>query len=373
MRRIALLIAAFAATVPFCVKPSRATAAPSSPLTAHPYFDDAGTLAWYGDLERAKEAGREQGKLLFIEYGRRACCNCRTLVSRVLPAPAVKSRLSAACVGLAADCDEPDPRVESIFRRAMPDASLLPFVAVVSPDLEYVTGWQGAMDVAGCAAELGKIETWREQATRRASARSNSMKPATVVAPRDAAPAGSTVPMATTAVAPLARSTPVVATPAPRAPNPPAPRCDGNIPVFGAQAAALAAARELLRQAEAACGAGRHAEALSLEREAAALSIRVEPARWAAVLATCDAWADVLLTEAARDMLAGRTSDAEVRIETVRRDASGRGASIDAERGARALTMRRFIESSSAATRERATLDARNSFKGTRWAVLFSA
>jgi hypothetical protein len=57
----------------------------------------------------------------------------------------------------------------------------------------------------------------------------------------------------------------------------------------------------------------------------------------------------------------------------VRRDAIGRGASIDAERGTRALAMRRLIASASASVREKAALDARTAFRGTRWAALFAA
>ena len=370
MRRIALILAATSAVAVLGAVPSRATAAPTFASTTHPYFNDQGTLAWYCDLAAAQEAGRASGKLVFIEYGRRACCNCRTLVSRVLPAPAVKSRLSARCVGLAADCDEPDPRVEAVFRRAMPDASLLPFVAVVSPDLDYVTGWQGAMDVAACSLEVARVEAWQERAARRATAATKLAKPALPGAP--CAP-GVPAIRATSTEIPVAR--PAATTAGATAPDTsPAPACGvGSSQGVGSQAAALAAARELLRQAEFASGAGHHAEVLRLEREAAALSIRVEPARWAATLAAADAWAEGLLAEAAAAALAGRTTEAEARIAAVRRDAVGRGASIDAERGARALTLRRFIESASAATREKATTDARNSFRGTRWAALFSA
>ncbi len=377
MRRIALVLAAHAAVLILSAGSSPAEAAPTIASTAHPYFNDRGTLAWYGDLNAAQAAGRASGKLLFIEYGRRACGNCKILVAQVLPAPAVKSRISAACVGLAADCDEPDPRVEAVFQKSMPNASLLPFVAVVSPDLEYVTGWQGGIEIAGCCAELGKIEAWRERAARRGN---STCKPVT--------PEPSAVPaQPTIAAKPMPAPAPRAAHPAP-APAASAP-CStptarvGNAPPVGAsphagppiggQAVALAAARELLRQADDASKAGRHADVMALDREAAGLPIRVDPLRWAAVLATSDAWAERVLSDAATAALAGRTSDAESRIATVRRDAAGRSASIDAERGARALTMRRFIDSSPVATRAKALIDARNSFRGTRWAALFAA
>jgi hypothetical protein len=365
MRRIALILAAPVAVFALQASPRPVSAQPTVAPAVHPYFDDKGTLAWYCDLTAAQAAGRASGKLLFIEYGRRACCNCRTLVSRVLPAPAVKSRMAASCIGLAADCDEPDPRVEAVFRRSMPDASLLPFVAVVSPDLEYVTGWQGAIEVPGCCAELGKIEAWRETTARRDAAAAKAAK-AAAEASRPKAPCGQ----------PAAAPAPTIASAARPAANVPPSIATGSTvggpPAIGNEAAALAAARELLRQAESASGAGKHADVVRLDREAAGLSLRVEPTRWATILAAADRWADGLLAEAAKAAVAGKTSDAESSIETVRRDAAGRSASIDAERGSRALTMRSVIASSPAATREQATRDARNSFRGTRWAALFT-
>ena len=358
MPRFALVFAAAcAATLALSSTPSRATAGPDA---AHPYFDDKGTLAWHCDLPSAQAAARASGRLVFIEYGRRACGNCRVLVQRVMPQPCVKARLSSVCVGLAADCDEPDPVVTAVFHKAMPDASLLPFVAVVTPDLEYVTGWSGSMDVDGCARQMDKIDAWR---ARRAPKTAPATVAATVVAPlptpvappRPPAPRG-----ATTAAAPASRTID------------PAPAGVPG-PAAGNSAAALAAARALLARAEAAATQAQYALVLELEREAAALTIRVEPARWGVILAKADAWAEGLLAKAAADALAGRTGEAERCIAGVRRDAHGRGACIDAERGARAITLRRFIDASAASTRERALADARISFRGTRWEALFAA
>jgi len=421
MRRIAFLAAVLSAAIPLTTAPRAATAAPRAGSTSHPYFDDQGTLAWYCELGAAREAARTENKLVFIEYGRRACCNCRVLVQRVLPSECVKGRLSALCVGLAADCDEPDPRVEAIFRAAMPDASMLPFVAVVSPDLEVVTGWSGSMDAEGCAREVRTVEAWR---ARRAA------KAATVPAPR---PTPAREPAAPTAHAP----TPAPKIPAPAAPTAPASRVPTPVPSpapvkatapsptpaapppvakesapaplatsipdappaaahptdttassrapeggasaiiaptaeLGTQAATLAASRALLARAEEASAQGNHPDALRYEREAGALPIRVDPTRWAAVLAKADAWAEALLAGAATAALAGHFDEAERVIALIERDAEGRAASIDALRGARAVKARRALDAAPVAEREGSAKTARTTFGGTRWETLFS-
>lgn len=47
---------------------SHALAAPQG----HPHFDDGGTLTWHKSLKRAQATARQQSKLIFIEYGRKA-------------------------------------------------------------------------------------------------------------------------------------------------------------------------------------------------------------------------------------------------------------------------------------------------------------
>jgi len=38
---------------------------------AHPHFNDGGTLPWYTKLAEAEAAAKKEGKLVFIEYGRK--------------------------------------------------------------------------------------------------------------------------------------------------------------------------------------------------------------------------------------------------------------------------------------------------------------
>ena len=39
--------------------------------SSHPHFDDQGTLVWYTKLADAQAAAKKEGKLIFIEYGRK--------------------------------------------------------------------------------------------------------------------------------------------------------------------------------------------------------------------------------------------------------------------------------------------------------------
>jgi hypothetical protein len=143
---------------------------PAAEAGPHPYFDDRGTLEWHTDLDRACAAARAQGKLVFVDSGRSLCGNCRTLVSRVLPADGVRARMTAAAVGFADDCDRTDPRVSALFARWLPDARMLPLVGFVTPDLQWVTGWSGGTDAATVGSHLARAEAAaaRARATRQA-------------------------------------------------------------------------------------------------------------------------------------------------------------------------------------------------------------
>jgi hypothetical protein len=170
------------------------SAAGAAPRRSHPHFDDRGTLAWYLDLDEARAAARASGRLIFIDYGRLACGNCRRLVTTVLPNPAVRERLGAVAVGLASDCDRADPRVERILAQRLGHASMLPFVAVVTHDLRWVTGWSGGMEVHGVSRELATCESFLRSEGPTASIPSAPSRP-----PR--ATSAAAAPRATSAVA----------------------------------------------------------------------------------------------------------------------------------------------------------------------------
>jgi hypothetical protein len=191
----------------FAALVAAASAAVAAPARPHPHFDDRGTLAWYRTLEEACQAARASGKLVFIDYGRLACGNCRRLAQTVLPHPAVRDRLGSLVVGLASDCDRADPRVETIFARGLGSPMMLPFVGIVTPDLRWVTGWSGGIDANSIGPHLALAE--------RALGRSGPVAPplatrrTPAAAPKTAAP----------------RPAPAVAKPSPAFSPKPVPPC----------------------------------------------------------------------------------------------------------------------------------------------------
>jgi len=191
-------------------------AVPAAPASAggsrHPHFNDRGTLAWYRSLSSAKAAARRQGKVIFIEYGRSNCGNCRNLAQNVLPHRDIRSRIGAVAIGLAADCDRPERSVWQLFRTNLPGARLLPFAAFITPDGQWITGWYGSKSVSSVSASLAQAER-RVRAMRAPARKPRSRRPASTV--RKAAPRHARQPKPTrirpTPVQPKVTSTPAKA------------------------------------------------------------------------------------------------------------------------------------------------------------------
>jgi hypothetical protein len=146
---------------------------------SHPYFDDQGTLTWHHDLASARRAAEREGKLIFIEYGRRICTQCKLLCARILPHPSVRGRIRRVAVGLVAECDRPEPAVRSLFRRHLQNARMLPFVAFVTPDGRWVTGYAGHTTVSQFSRHLALAERALQRVEApKAPARTRVYKPA---------------------------------------------------------------------------------------------------------------------------------------------------------------------------------------------------
>ncbi len=324
------LVTAWCAIAP-SVSPN-AHRADASPASTHPYFDDAGTLTWFTRLEDAQAAARASGKLIFVEYGRRACCNCRTLVACVLPCPTVAPRMAKAAIGLAADCDEPDPRIAALFDKNLADAKLLPFVAFATPDLAWVTGWCGRMDAQKIGDHIGMAE-----------ARLAKAGPPAAVAP-------------VAGREPAAVSRPVVVetaawskTVAPARGEAPAESC-------------LARAREAAR------GEG-WGQVLRLASETRLAVTPETSAEWKHLCDRADGWAEGCLCRAVTAARERKFDEAKQLLGRVRTEMAGRASASDAERGNAALA--RFESLAGASASGDALATAYTEFAGTRWADLF--
>lgn len=122
----------------------------------HPHFDDRGTLNWHTRYADALAEAQRDGKTLFVDMGREACGQCRTLIQAIVPRPDVAPLLQKHFVALAADADETE---DEVLKHAyqLEDAYMLPFVMFVRGDGTFVEGISGAVNPLTFAARLKRI------------------------------------------------------------------------------------------------------------------------------------------------------------------------------------------------------------------------
>jgi len=82
------------------------------------------------------------------------------LVEHVLGSKAVRDRIDACCVGLAACCDPPEVEEKLLFyfSERFPDAPSLPFGVFMTPEFEFVHGFTGARTVEQFEQDLEIVE-----------------------------------------------------------------------------------------------------------------------------------------------------------------------------------------------------------------------
>lgn len=124
--------------------------------TSHPHFDDRGTLSWHTKFDDALAQARAEKKLVFIEMGREACGQCRTLVQGVVPRPEIAPLLQEHFVALASDADETEDAVLQLAYR-LEDAMMLPFVIFADAEGRFLTGSSGAVNPKGFQSTLENL------------------------------------------------------------------------------------------------------------------------------------------------------------------------------------------------------------------------
>jgi len=122
----------------------------------HPHFDDRGTLDWHTRWAEALAAASAQSKLVFVEFGREACGNCRALVSGVVPHEKIAALLQQNFVALASDCDEPEDEVLALAEQ-LPDAGMLPFVLFADAQGRFLDGSEGAQSASAFLARIERL------------------------------------------------------------------------------------------------------------------------------------------------------------------------------------------------------------------------
>lgn len=123
---------------------------------AHPHFDDRGTLDWTTSWREALATAKREKKHVFVELGREACGQCRSLVQTVVPRPDVAPLLQEHFVALAADADDSEREVEKLAMN-LEDAMMLPFVLFADADGKFLDGFSGHVNPVLFAATCKRI------------------------------------------------------------------------------------------------------------------------------------------------------------------------------------------------------------------------
>ncbi|MHC4261817.1 MAG: thioredoxin family protein [Planctomycetota bacterium] len=124
--------------------------------SSHPHFDDRGALEWETDFTSALVHARRQSKLVFIEYGREQCGQCRALVQSVIPRPEISDILREHFVALAIDCDEAPEEVDELAAK-LEDATMLPFVLIVDAQGQFIEGNGGVIEAKALERMLSRL------------------------------------------------------------------------------------------------------------------------------------------------------------------------------------------------------------------------
>ena len=124
--------------------------------STHPHFDDRGAVAWQTDFDTALRMARDERKLVFIEYGREQCAQCRTLVQNTIPREEIAGLLREHFVPLAIDCDEAPEEVDELAMK-LEGASMLPFVLVVDAQGQFVEGHEGVLEAGALLRMLERL------------------------------------------------------------------------------------------------------------------------------------------------------------------------------------------------------------------------
>lgn len=110
----------------------------------HPHFNDHGALQWWTRWSDALSQARAGNKLIFIEFGREQCSQCRSLVEIVIPRPDIAPLLQQHCVALASDCDDCEDEVLALAA-GIEDAYMLPFVILADSNGKFLAGTSGVV------------------------------------------------------------------------------------------------------------------------------------------------------------------------------------------------------------------------------------
>ncbi len=132
-----------------------------SDINSHPHFDDQGAHNWFVTLEGGLEEAKRSGRMVFVEFGRKACTDCRALVEGVLADSRVADKLSVNFVTVAADADSDDDAVMDLVVK-VPNASTLPYVMFADAEGQLLHGFSGPCSADEMVETLDRLIAQRQ-------------------------------------------------------------------------------------------------------------------------------------------------------------------------------------------------------------------
>ncbi len=128
-------------------------ASPAAPLPGT-------SLTWRETLSVAQQEARRDGKLLLVASRQPGCGLCERLPREVAETLALQIQSMAVCYML--DARNPEaPAVWQMLRAYLPRARLMPLVGILSPDLQWITGFGGPPSVEKLRSALEQAQRLR--------------------------------------------------------------------------------------------------------------------------------------------------------------------------------------------------------------------
>ncbi|MBL4769645.1 MAG: thioredoxin family protein [Planctomycetes bacterium] len=123
---------------------------------SHPHFDDHGAHNWFVTLEGGVEQAKKSDRLLFVEFGRKACTDCRNLVEVLLPNVSVREQLASHFVTVAADADSDDPAILALVAQ-VENATTLPYIMFADAEAKLLYGFSGPCTATDLVAIMDRL------------------------------------------------------------------------------------------------------------------------------------------------------------------------------------------------------------------------
>ncbi len=132
-----------------------------SDINSHPHFDDQGANHWFVTLEGGIDEAKRSGRMIFVEFGRKACSECRNLVEVLLVDDQVGDKLRTNFVTVAADADSDDPAILALAMQVQ-NATTLPYVMFADAEGLLLHGFSGPSSVADLLQIMDRLIIQRQ-------------------------------------------------------------------------------------------------------------------------------------------------------------------------------------------------------------------